>query len=170
MLDKKQSASGIAGTLRLKGKDISTRTVLLDQKTLQFYTDNPRIYSLVRSQGRMPDQAEIQKQLQGFTHVQELIQDIKSNEGLTDPIIVRDDDFVVLEGNSRLAAYRFLATKDPIKWNTILCTVLPADIDEKLVFTLLGQYHVKGKKTGHRTKRQASYIAGMWSTRSSCQW
>ena len=93
------------------------------------------IYSLVRSQGRAPDQDEIQKQLQGFPHVQELIQDIKSNEGLTDPVIVRDGDLVVLEGNSRLAAYRFLATKDPIKWRTILCTVLPEGIDEKLVST-----------------------------------
>ena len=78
--------------------------------------------------------------------MQELIQDIKSNGGLLDPVIVRDGDLVVLEGNSRLAAYRFLATKDPIAWRFIRCTVLPAGIDEKLVFALLGQYHVKGKK------------------------
>jgi ParB-like nuclease domain len=75
-----------------------------------------------------------------------LIHDISDNGGLIDPLVVRDKDFVVLEGNSRLAAYRFLASKDPIKWAKAKCTILPADIDEKLVFALLGQYHVKGKK------------------------
>ena len=72
MLDNRERESSIAGTLRLKGQDIPTRTVFLDHKKLQFYVDNPRIYSLVRSQGRVPDQDEIQKQLQGFPHVQEL--------------------------------------------------------------------------------------------------
>lgn len=28
----------------------------------------------------------------------------------------RNGDYVVLEGNSRLAAYRLLAEKDPVKW------------------------------------------------------
>ena len=34
------------------------------------------------------------------------------NQGLIEPLIVRDDTFEVLEGNSRLAAYRFLAKSD----------------------------------------------------------
>ena len=71
---------------------------------------------------------------------------LAANGGLIDPLLVRDGDFVVLEGNSRLAAYRHLASKDPIKWSKVRCTVLPGNIDEKLVFALLGQYHIKGKK------------------------
>ena len=47
--------------MRLKGLDIPTTTIELEQKNLRFYVDNPRIYSLVRSQGRAPDQEEIQK-------------------------------------------------------------------------------------------------------------
>lgn len=146
MLDKVGKQAAVAGTLRLKGQDIPTRTEEIEQVKLQFWVDNPRIYSLVRSNGHTPDQQEICEQLLELPHVRELIHDIKSNGGLTDPLIVRDGDFVVLEGNSRLAAYRFLSSKDPIQWSRIRCTVLPEKIDEKLVFALLGQYHVKGKK------------------------
>jgi hypothetical protein len=145
MLEKPNTA-GLAGKLRLKGADIATQTKDLDQAKLQFYVDNPRIYSLVRGDDRVPNQDDICKQLQALDHVKELVHDIAANGGLIDPLIVRDGDLVVLEGNSRLAAYRFLASKDPIKWSKVRCTVLPANIDEKLVFALLGQYHIKGKK------------------------
>ncbi len=145
MLDK-PSKVGLRGKLRLKGADIATETKELDQKQLQIYVDNPRIYSLVRADDRTPEQDEICKQLLELDHVKELIHDIAANGGLIDPLIVRAGDFVVLEGNSRLAAYRFLAKKDPVKWAKVRCTVLPSSIDEKLVFALLGQYHIKGKK------------------------
>jgi hypothetical protein len=146
MLDKLGKESPVPGTIRLKGKDIPTETREIEHKKLQFYIDNPRIYSLVRTNSKTPDQEEICKQLQALDHVRELIHDIVSNGGLIDPLIVRDGDLVVFEGNSRLAAYRHLATKDPLKWSKVRCTVLPGNIDEKLVFALLGQYHVKGKK------------------------
>ena len=79
-------------------------------------------------------------------HVKALIQDIKRDGGLTDPVIVRAGSMEVLEGNSRLAAYRVLHRIDPIKWAKIKCRLLPEDIDERLIFALLGQYHIKGKK------------------------
>jgi len=134
------------GSITLRGQRIPTRTQDLSHKTLRFFVDNPRIYSLVRADDRTPDQDEICEKLLEHEHVKELIVNIGENGGLMDPVIVRDGDFVVLEGNSRLAAYRHLARKDPIKWAHIRCTVLPADIDEKLVFALLGEYHIKGKK------------------------
>ena len=136
----------VSGTIRLRGADIPTETRDIEQKKLQFYPENPRIYSLVRTNGQVPDQHEIYQQLLGHEHVRELKEDIVTNGGLIDPLIVRDGDFVVLEGNSRLAAYRFLAGREPLKWGMVRCTVLPASIDEKLVFALLGQYHIKGKK------------------------
>ena len=79
-------------------------------------------------------------------HVKTLIQDIKRDGGLTDPVIVRAGSLEVLEGNSRLAAYRVLFGVDPIKWAKMKCRLLPEDIDERLIFALLGQYHIKGKK------------------------
>ncbi|MGA8610695.1 MAG: ParB N-terminal domain-containing protein [Xanthobacteraceae bacterium] len=143
---EKVAAKAVAGVMRLKNQDVPTESREIEQKKLNFYVDNPRIYSLVRHDGHVPDQDEICKQLQSLEHVKELVHDITANGGLIDPLIVRDGDLVVLEGNSRLAAYRHLYTKDPIKWNKVPCTVLPGNIDEKLVFALLGQYHVKGKK------------------------
>jgi hypothetical protein len=134
------------GILRIRGQDIPTETREIDQSKLKFYVDNPRIYSLVRSNGHVPDQDEILKQLLALEHVRILKEDIATNDGLIDPLIVRAGDLVVLEGNSRLAACRFLASRDPLRWAKVRCTVLPADIDEKLIFALLGQYHVKGKK------------------------
>lgn len=140
------SGSVLKSTLRLRSLDIPVEFREIDQKKLQFYVDNPRIYSMVRPDGYMPDQDTICRELQKLEHVRELQDDIVANGGLIDPLIVRDGDLVVLEGNSRLAAYRFLFKKDPVKWAKVRCTVLPKDIDEKLVFALLGQYHVKGKK------------------------
>ena len=75
-----------------------------------------------------------------------MIQDIKANGGLIEPLIVREETLGVLEGNGRLAAYRYLAKQDPIKWGLVKCTMLPCDVSESLVFALLGEYHIKGKK------------------------
>ncbi|RWN59374.1 ParB N-terminal domain-containing protein [Mesorhizobium sp.] len=135
-----------SGTLRLRGTDVRTVTRDVPYTELRFYVDNPRIYSFVRSDGYTPTQGEILKRLQGLDHVRELVQDIKSNGGLIDPLIVRNGDMVVLEGNSRLAAYHYLASQDQSRWGKVRCTLLPEDIDEKLVYALLAQYHVKGKK------------------------
>lgn len=145
-MSDRQNSTVVHSSLTLRGQTIATETRDIDQKSLRFYVDNPRIYSLVRSDDRTPDQDEICEKLQEHEHVKELISSIEENGGLIDPIVVRAGDLVVLEGNSRLAAYRHLVTKNPIKWGKIRCTVLPATIDEKLVFALLGEYHIKGKK------------------------
>ncbi len=142
-----QAAEAISvGTILIRGKQIPVVTKEIEHSKLVFFAENPRIYSIVRSNLSTPTQDEIQKQLLDMEHVRELIQDIRSNEGLLEPLIVRDGTYEVLEGNSRLAAYRSLARTDPIKWGRVKCTLLPSDIDEALVFALLGQYHVKGKK------------------------
>lgn len=141
-----QETDIVYGSITLRGRTIATQTYDIEQKNLRFYVDNPRIYSLVRFDDRRPDQDEIWTKLLEHEHVKELINSIRENGGLIDPVVVRAGDFVVLEGNSRLAAYRHLDQKEVHRWAKIRCTVLPADIDEKLVFALLGEYHIKGKK------------------------
>lgn len=136
----------VAGSMRIRGVDVPTETGDLPVASLKFYADNPRIYSFVRAEGQTPSQTEIMQRLLLLEHVRELVQDIKVNDGLIDPLIVRGGAMEVLEGNSRLAAYKFLGTQAPIKWSHVRCTVLPKEIDQSLVFALLGQYHVKGKK------------------------
>ncbi len=138
--------SWVEDTLMIRGKKIPVKIGMLNQESLRFYTEKPRIYSIVRADDKKPEQEEIQRQLLKMDHVKVLYHDIKANGGLIDPVIVRDGTYEVLEGNSRLAAYRGLCSEDPIKWGKIKCQLLPEDIDESDVFALLGQYHIKGKK------------------------
>lgn len=142
----KQTSDQATPTLTIRSKEVPVTTRFIEVAKLRFFPDNPRIYSIVRANGKDPSQEEIQEQLLQLDHVRALIIDIRQNGGLTDPVIVIDGSFEVVEGNSRLAAYRQLAKQDPVKWAMIKCTVLPADIEHSLVFALLGQYHIKGKK------------------------
>jgi hypothetical protein len=133
-------------TLLIRKSKIPVIKTWIDHTKLRFYPDNPRVHSILHADEKEPPQEQIQKRLLELEHVKALIQSIKLNGGLIDPIIVRDGTFQVLEGNSRLAAYRALASSDPIKWAKIHCILLPKDISESLVFALLGEYHIKGKK------------------------
>ena len=137
------------GTLRIRSQDVPIRTVWIEQSKLKFYVDNPRIYSVVRAGGKEPDQTEIYKELLDQEHVRELKEDIKLNGGLIDPLIVKEGTMEVIEGNSRLAACRWLYENDTdnaLLWGKVKCTLLPKDIEEQLVFAILGQYHIRGKK------------------------
>ena len=145
------------GTITIGKKEIAIKNCVLSQSELQFYTENPRIYSAVNISGTIPTQDEIQQYMTGLDSVKQLKTSIESNGGVTDPLIVRDGDYTVLEGNSRLAAYRLLAATDPIKWSKVKCQLLPADVEEKTVFTLLGQYHIIGRKDWDPYE-QASYL------------
>ena len=133
-------------SLTLGGEEVPVKNGYLPVLDLSFYPDNPRIYSFIQRQDDVPSQDEIHKRLNRMDHVKQLIQSIRANGGLTDPMLVRDGDLVVLEGNSRLAAYRELARLDAVRWGKAKVRVLPADISDKLVFALLGEYHIIGRK------------------------
>lgn len=134
-------------TIIIGKEKINVRTMELDQSELKYFPENPRIYSLLNvSKSNVPDQDEIERKLCGMDHVKQLVQSIRANGGLIDPLIVRDGDYVVLEGNSRLAAYRTLSKTNVLEWAKVKCTLLPADIDERLIFLLLGQYHIISRK------------------------
>lgn len=136
---------------------ISVINCELNQADLKFYPENPRVYSSLNSDGTTPSQEDIEEHMKKQDHVRELRDDIESNGGLIEPIYVRDGDFVVLEGNSRLAAYRMLAEKNAIKWCKIKCYLLPKDMPDNLIFKLIGQFHIKGKKPWEPYE-QASYL------------
>ncbi|WP_085035724.1 ParB N-terminal domain-containing protein, partial [Ensifer aridi] len=136
----------VGETLLIRGVEVPVVTTSLPQKDLQFFVENPRVYSVLRMDGEEPSQADIERKLLEMDHVKALIHDIKRDGGLTDPVVVRSGTFEVLEGNSRLAAYRHLAKNDPVKWGHMKVRLLPQDLDESLIFALLGQYHIKGKK------------------------
>lgn len=143
--------------LTIGKNDYEVRLEDLNQVDLKFYPENPRVYSILNIDGAEPSQDEIEEYMCAQDHVKQLKESIKSNGGLIDPVIVRDGDFVVLEGNSRLAAYRILNHEDPVQWGKIKCKILPADINESAIFALLGQYHIIGRKDWDPYE-QANYL------------
>lgn len=133
-------------------------------RDLLFYVDNPRVYSMLHNDGEAPTQEEIEEYMLGMEHVKELRQSIEQ-VGLIDPLIVRDGDFVVLEGNSRLAAYRKLAKKNPIKWGKVKCKILPANIDNDTIIIILGQYHIVGRKDWSPFEQAGFILRGLEDTK-----
>jgi hypothetical protein len=138
--------NAVTDSILLRGKVISVLSCELPQQELLFYPENPRIYSSVRADGDDdPSQEEIFQVLSKTEHVREtLVPSIRNNGGLIEPILVRGS--TVLEGNSRLASYRILSHSEPGKWRLIRAKVLPKNITDSQVFSLLGEYHMVGKK------------------------
>lgn len=116
----------------------------LKQSELLFYAENPRVFSALHTLDEdSPSQETIEKEMCKLDHVKTLRTSIEANGGLLEPVIVRGN--IVLEGNCRLAAYRMLAKKDIKKWAYIRCTVLPEDITEEQILSLLGTIHIIGR-------------------------
>ena len=130
--------------LKIGKKDFEVQNTEMNQFDLKFYPKNPRVFSLLNVAEEEPDQETILKKMVQMDHVKELKLAIESNGGLIDPLIICNN--TVLEGNSRLAAYRILGAKNPVKWTKIKVSILPSDIDESSIFQLLGQYHIIGRK------------------------
>src|SRR5262245_26572156 len=99
----------VRDTLVIRKQKIPITIQFLPQRSLRFYVENPRVYSVVRTESDEPSQEEIEAALRQREHVRRLKIDIEANGGLTDAIIVRGTGCEVVEGNSRLAAYRMLA-------------------------------------------------------------
>lgn len=137
---------GTPVAITVRKKEIAARQRVLDLTSLKYYRENPRVYSIVRSDGRDPSQEEIEETLLGMGHVQDLIHDIKRNGGIIDPLYVRDGTLEVIEGNSRLAALRHLFNAEPMKYGKVKCVVLPDDVDQLTIAALLAEWHLKGKK------------------------
>lgn len=142
--------------IRIDGKDIIASEMDIPLVNLLYYPDNPRIKSIIEAEfGDNPSQEQIESKMKSLDHVKELRRSIIANDGLLEPIIVKDD--VVLEGNSRLAAYRILCGENPIKWGNIRATVLPPEVSEEQIFSMLGTLHIIGK-TPWSPFEQAGYL------------
>jgi len=145
----------IKTTLNIGENELNVEEGLLPINDLFFYADNPRIYTLL--QASKLSQAEIEAEMRKFDHVKQLAQSI-SKVGLIDPLIVRKKDMVVLEGNSRLAAFRILGERDNKAYAKARCKLIIDDITDDDVDTLLGQYHIVGKKDWEPYE-QGSFLA-----------
>jgi len=136
-------------TITINDREVTVAIGYVKVQDLYFYPENPRLYSILNVDGSVPSQDDIFDQLKRKDHVRQLLQSIKANGGLTDPLIVlkMNGKNTVIEGNTRLAAYRILKDRyDPIKWGKVKCKIIEDKIDNDDIFKLLGEYHIIGKK------------------------
>ena len=138
-------------TIAIMGQDVPASNELISIDGLHFLPDNPRVYATIREMadfaGLIPEekQLRIYERLLQESSVKNLIPEIQRDGGLQDPIIVRWDTRQVIEGNSRLAAYRKLhENSDDEKWTHIRCLVVKSLSDDQQT-RLLGQSHLHGK-------------------------
>lgn len=143
------------------GKEIKTRIEEVDIFKLRYWRDNPRVNSIVKQKyGSEISDKDIEEELWHLDSVKELFQDIRQNKGLIDEIFVRGD--LVLEGNSRLCAYRHLYKKakdenEKSQWSWIRSRVIPDDTSDEIIYAILGTWHIKGKAEW-KTFEKAAYI------------
>lgn len=135
---------------------VQVEDVEMNQVELLFYPENPRVHNAVHSsEEENPSQEELEKKMCTLDSVKKLKVNIEAMGGLLQPIVICKN--VVLEGNSRLAAYRLLAKENKEMWSKIKCTKLPDDIGEELILAFLGSVHLVGQ-TPWSPFEKASYI------------
>ena len=150
------------------GQKIQTRIVEIDIFKLKYWKENPRVNAIIKQKYKSNDisDEEIEKELWEKESVKELYKEIERHGGLIDEILVKDN--TVLEGNSRLCAYRHLylnADKrknenELLKWSLIRARIIPDDTSDQVVFSILGTWHIKGKAQWD-TYEKAAYLKRM---------
>jgi hypothetical protein len=148
--------------MMIGNKKIPVRTEEIDIFQLDYYPENPRINYVLSKYGDQLDQNTIEESLWTLDSTKSLAQDIRRNGGLIEEILVLDGQ--VVEGNTRLCAYRHLYKGAPEgqkeKWKKIRAKKLLEKIDIKDLFLLLGKLHIEGK-TPWDPYEKASYIYKM---------
>lgn len=142
-------------TISIDGKQFQVKSGELDQVMLRFYPDNPRVYTAIHQYSSTPIQSEIEEHMCELSHVENLKKRIVQHGGLLEAVIVKDTTFDVIEGNSRLAAYRLLKGKAGFQKMRVI--VLPSDIEDHYIFSYLGNIHINGK-TPWAAHEKARYL------------
>ncbi len=137
--------------ISILGATIPLNYDLMDINELSFLVDNPRVYTCVHKEKNFSSLEKNERQeiifeaLKKNSSVKNLISDIKRHKGLMEPILVRCDTNEVVEGNSRLAAYKILYEQESDeKWREIPCNLVSKLTYEQQT-AYLSQIHIKGK-------------------------
>lgn len=147
--------------LTVKGRNISYEIKDIDIFKLEYYKDNPRINHIIsKTPNKLVTQEFIELELLKRDETKELIKDLEDNLGLIDEIYVVGNK--VVEGNTRLCAYRRLYKKhdQDKKWKYIKCRLILDDIKDEELFYILSTFHIKGK-TAWDAYEKSAYIYKM---------
>ena len=150
------------------GEKIETRIDEIDIFKLKYWLENPRVNAIINQKykDREVTDEDIEKELWEKDTVKDLSKEIERHGGLIDEIFVKDN--IVLEGNSRLCAYRHLYNRafekgdenEILKWSYIRARIIPSNTSTQIVFSILGTWHIKGK-TQWDTFEKAAYLKRM---------
>lgn len=150
------------------GQKIQTKIEEIDIFKLTYWKENPRVNAIINQKykGNNISDVEIEKELWEKESVKDLFKEIERHGGLIDEILVKGN--TVLEGNSRLCAYRRLYERaekkndedEMLKWSFIRARIIPDDTSDQVVFSILGTWHIKGKAQWD-TYEKAAYLKRM---------
>jgi hypothetical protein len=155
---------------KLRKKEIPYEEIEVHCSRLAFYPENPRIYSQFAGAGDRT-QDNIQATMEAMEHVKELRTQIDRDTQVNEPLycmsvspeseLYGEYDYLVLEGNSRLAAVR-MHKKGSLPPTHMPCNILDfsaygEEETEGLIFSLLGQFHIIGK-TKWESYEKAAYV------------
>jgi hypothetical protein len=151
--------------LMIQGRPVPVTYGTVGTSSIKLDFDNPRVrLQMQRKFGNRKvteeELIEVVRTQPGFPDLQ---RDIRENNGLHDPLIVRHNS-VVAEGNSRATVLRILGNgKEDPRWQTVPVMRLPKDIPESMIATLLASYHVAGK-TPWRKYAKAEHLSQLKAT------
>ncbi|NUN23287.1 MAG: hypothetical protein HUU09_07440 [Candidatus Jettenia caeni] len=151
----------ISETITVFGRKIAYEIKDIDIYSLEYYPENPRInYIISRTHPEKITQEFIEQELLKLDSTKERIKDLEENKGLLDEIYVLGNK--VVEGNTRLCAFRRLHKKypDASHWRFIKARILQDGVTDEELFYILGTFHIKGK-TEWDAYEKAAYIYKM---------
>ncbi|KUK55984.1 MAG: hypothetical protein XD79_0370 [Atribacteria bacterium 34_128] len=130
---------------------------------ISFFRDNQVTDSLTRNQIIF---ALTNKKPEAFRKLRD---SIHNNKGIVYPIWIepikdeQDKKYKVIEGNTRVVIYQQLQQEEPYenKWKTILCNILPHEIDEEQKNFIRLQSHLRGT-TEWDAYEKAKYLYKLW--------
>ncbi len=145
-------------TIRLGNQDFVLERRLVSVAWLKLDRSNPRLSYALTQEENTPSDARLQDLLWSIDAVKDLYQSVLQNGGLIDDPIVTQEGLVV-EGNSRTVVLRELHKKfpDDIRWTETYVRLLPPDVTNEQIVTLLGELHIAGK-IEWRAYEQAQYV------------
>ena len=158
--------------IKILGESVPVSDDYVHIDSLKFLKDNPRVYACTHEVPGFDGMIEEEQQVVIFKRlleepsVKNLIPDVKRHGGLLENILIRSDTMEVIEGNSRLAVYRYLQNlpDEEGEWEFIPCNLI-SSLTEELQAAFLSQIHIKGK-----TKWSAYEKANFAYVRKAAGW
>ena len=153
----------------IDGKETIIRSMQIEIDKIELDELNPRI-SFFRDNQVTDSLTEAQiifaltsKKPEAFRKLKD---SIHNNKGIVYPIWIepaKNKKYKVIEGNTRVVIYQQLQQEEPHedRWKTILCNILPHEIDEEQKNFIKLQSHLRGT-TEWDAYEKAKYLYKLW--------